>query len=224
MSFPAAERRNWSARDVYHIQTRTIAQVEIRSGRWKSRAVRRWGVREKGEEWRVEDARVKLVSGAKAAGRFSGLTPCIIPEQLHQAGTHEEPSIQTIRPPPPAPHEASPNTCAPTTFPDFAGAAVCEVNYRRIIAPYMPSVWLMRRGWARIIRDTRTFTCLPPILFCRQGAIRDFLRDNELLVYARLRLLSFRGHFSRPSHKWSKIEILECINYTVINLIKLIWF
>jgi len=98
--------------------------------------------REKGEEWRVEDARVKLVSGAKAGCRPVFRTnPCIIPEQLHQAGTHEEPSIQTIRPPPLASHsEASPNTCAPTTFPDFAGAAVCEVNYRRIIAPYMPSV------------------------------------------------------------------------------------
>lgn len=173
----------------------------------------RWrGVRGKGVERRVEDARVKLVSGAKAAGRFSGLTPCIIPEQLHQAGTHEEPSIQTIRPPPPAPHEASPNTCAPTTFPDFAGAAVCEVNYRRIIAPYMPSLWLMRRGWARIIRDTRTFTCLPPILFCHQGAIRDSLRDNELLVYARLRLLPFPWPFFLAI-EWSKqIEILKCVS------------
>ncbi|KAL2738190.1 beta-1-syntrophin isoform X3, partial [Vespula maculifrons] len=29
-------------------------------------------------------------------GLPTGLTPCIIPEQLHQSGTHEEPSIQTI--------------------------------------------------------------------------------------------------------------------------------
>ncbi|KAF7388752.1 hypothetical protein HZH68_012694 [Vespula germanica] len=35
----------------------------------------------------MEDARVKLVSGGKS---------CLPAEQLHQSGTHEEPSIQTI--------------------------------------------------------------------------------------------------------------------------------
>jgi len=147
---------------MYYILIRMIAQVEIGSerergrkcngkrsemkrdtvnGRGEERERERRG-RERGREREsAEDARVKLVSGAKAGCRPVFRTnPCIIPEQLHQAGTHEEPSIQTIHRLHRAPHEASLNMCASTTFPDFTGAAVCEVNYRRIIAPYMSSV------------------------------------------------------------------------------------
>lgn len=184
MAFPV-ERRNWSPRDVYHIQTRTIAQVEIRNGRRKSNEMEKgrekgWG-RGRGE-WRVEDARVKLVSGAKAGCRPVFRTNPVYNSRTAPSGWNPRRTFhpRLFRPPPPAPHEASPNTCAPTTFPDFAGVAVCEVNYRRIIAPYMPSIWLMRHGWVRIVRDTRTFTCLSPLLFCRQEAIRDFL---ELMSY-----------------------------------------
>jgi len=141
---------------------RTSRNQERGEGEGKWNGKRRWrgrdavNGRDEGRDERereresAEDARVKLVSGAKAGCRPVFRTnPCIIPEQLHQAGTHEEPSIQTIhrlhrlhR----APHEASLNMCASSTFPDFTGAAVCEVNYRRIIAPYMSPVWLMRRG------------------------------------------------------------------------------
>lgn len=100
--------------------------------------------REKGgrEEWRVEDARVKLVSGAKAGCRPVFRTNPVYNSRTAPSGWNPRRTFhpRLFRPPPLAPHEASPNTCAPTTFPDFAGAAVYEVNYRRIIAPYMPSI------------------------------------------------------------------------------------
>lgn len=101
---------------------------------------------------RAEDARVKLVSGAKASCRLvfranpvynsrtapSGWNPRRTFHPNHLPSTADATTTATLSRYQPS---TRPVLCAFALL-DFAGAAVCEVNYRRIIALYMPTDWL----------------------------------------------------------------------------------
>lgn len=143
---------------MYRIQTSGRSSAsrnqKLREGERAARWRERWGgdgARGRGEGWRMRE--LNQFPGQKlAAGRFSGLTP-VYNSRTAPSGRNPRRTFHPDYPTPPfvspTPYEAflypfhllPPSTrVQPTTFPDFAGVAVCQVNYRRIIAPYMPSV------------------------------------------------------------------------------------
>lgn len=200
-SFPGFDsfgfRRNASCPRPRILYTQGWAGREIGEGRWRRLEVRLCAAIGR----RGEDARVKLVSGAKAGGWFSGLTPVYNsrtapsgwnpPRTFHPEAIHH-PLLLT----PPTPRETLtrsinhlPDPFPPPSLlalPDLQAGAVCEVNYRRIIAPYMPAELINEpeSTWKSVVLSfvsssgTRTIVC--PLITVQKERERG--REGSLLA------------------------------------------